>query len=240
MLTPAVLDALRGAQRVLVLTGSGVSRASGVPTFRDAQTGLWAKFRPEDLATPEAFARDPETVLRWYEERRAMIRAARPNAAHLALALLQRQLPNFTLVTQNVDGLHQTGGSTGIVEFHGNIMRDRCPDHGVVAAVVVDGELPKCPVCEDVVRPDVVWFGEAIPGDALLAATAAAETCDLFFSVGTSAFVYPAADLAQQALRGGAIVIEINPQVTPLSALADHVLRRGAEEVLPEMTAALA
>jgi NAD-dependent deacetylase len=233
--------ALANARHVCVLTGAGISAESGIPTFRDALTGLWADFRPEDLATPEAFERDPEFVWQWYEWRRELVRQAQPNAGHLALAELGRRVPRLTLVTQNVDGLHQRAGSAGVIEYHGNILRDRCHVEQVVAerCPSAAGGLPRCASCGGLLRPDVVWFGEMIPRDALLLADAASEDCDVFLSVGTSSLVYPAAGLAEMALRRRATVIEINPRATDLTPRADVVLRGPSGRVLPALLEAL-
>jgi NAD-dependent deacetylase len=230
-------SALRAARRVCVLTGAGISAESGVPTFRDAQTGLWAQFRPEDLATPEAFLRNPQRVWEWYEWRRDLVRQAQPNAGHRALAALAQRVPFLTLVTQNVDGLHQRAGSAGVIEYHGNILRDRCLAEGIVAdraPLSVTG-LPECGRCGELLRPDVVWFGEAIPRAALLAADAAAADCDVFLSIGTAAAVYPAAGLAERAQRAGAKLIEINTQPTELTSLVDLSLRGAAGVILPRL-----
>jgi NAD-dependent deacetylase len=226
---------------VCVLTGAGISAESGVPTFRDAQIGLWARYRPEELATPEAFARDPRRIWDWYEWRRELVRRVEPNAGHRALAQLASQVPRLTLVTQNVDGLHQRAGSTGVIEYHGNILRDRCSAEGTVAgraSLSITG-LPECARCGELLRPDVVWFGEAIPRQALLAADAAAVDCDVFLSIGTAAVVYPAAGLAESALRTGAKVIEINTEPTALTPLVDVPLRGAAGEILPQLLQAL-
>jgi NAD-dependent deacetylase len=236
-LLATVASRLRAARHVCVLTGAGISAESGVPTFRDAQTGIWAKFRAEDLATPEAFHRNPSQVWQWYEWRRGLVREAEPNAGHRALVTLATLVPRLTLVTQNVDGLHQRAGSSGVIEYHGNILRDRCTVEGVIAdrAPHLTSGLPECARCGGLLRPDVVWFGEAIPAPALLAAEQAAIDCDAFFSIGTSALVYPAAALAERALRSGATVIEINPAPTDLSPLADHVLRGPSGTLLPRL-----
>jgi NAD-dependent deacetylase len=221
-----------------VLTGAGISAESGIPTFRDALTGLWAKFSPEELATPEAFARDPETVWSWYEWRRKLIRQAQPNAGHRALAELARGVPGFTLVTQNVDGLHQRAGSIGVLEYHGNILRDRCTVEQIVAERSEDTRragLPRCAACGGLLRPDVVWFGEAIPPGPMHLAAAAAEDCDVFLSIGTSSLVYPAAGLAEAALRRRATVIEINPNETDLSPHAHLVLKGASGRILPAL-----
>ncbi len=233
--------ALRSAAHTVIVTGAGVSAESGVPTFRDAQTGLWSRYQPQDLATPEAFERDPDLVWQWYEWRRAMIRAARPNAAHLAIAGLERLVRRLTLITQNVDGLHQRAGSGALIELHGNIHRNRCSAEQRV--IEIDGEhatrAPRCPSCGARVRPDVVWFGEPIPRHALLTAHAAAADCDLFISVGTSSLVRPAADLAEVARSNGALIAEINPQETALSPDADCTVRAPAGAVLPALVVAL-
>jgi NAD-dependent deacetylase len=224
---------------VVALTGSGISAESGVPTFRDAQTGLWSRYDPQELATPEAFARDPELVWRWYAWRRSLVEGARPNAGHRALADLERRTPAFSLVTQNVDGLHQEAGSTNVVELHGNIRRTRCPAENVpVEPDGTDPLPPLCPNCGSPLRPDVVWFGEALPVAELEAASEAARSCDVLLSVGTSGLVYPAASLPYEALENGAIVVEVNLEATPLSASADFSLRGRAGEVLPRLVGA--
>jgi len=225
-----------------VLTGAGISAESGVPTFRDAQTGLWARFRPEDLATPEAFQRDPRRVWDWYEWRRELVRQAEPNAGHAALVRLAGCVPRLTLVTQNVDSLHQRAGSVGVIEYHGNILRDRCAAEGLVASrapLSITG-LPECARCGERLRPDVVWFGEAIPRDALLAADAAAADCDVFLCVGTAATVHPAAGLAERAHGAGATLIELNVEATALTSFVDVVLRGRAGELLPLVLARIA
>jgi NAD-dependent deacetylase len=233
----SLVTALRNAHSVAVLTGSGVSAESGVPTFREAQTGLWARFDPEELATPEAFARDPRLVWEWYAWRRKLVEKAAPNPGHEALAELERHIPSFALITQNVDGLHRRAGSRNIVELHGNIRRSKCSRESVV---VEPGEgdtgiPPSCPRCGVLLRPDVVWFGEALPADALAQAFDATRSCDLFFSVGTSSLVQPAASLPFEALRHGAMVVEVNPNETPLTRHATYALQGLAGEVLPAL-----
>jgi NAD-dependent deacetylase len=230
------VEALRGARAVAVLAGSGVSAESGVPTFRDAQTGLWAHYDPADLATPEAFERDPGLVWEWYEWRRKLVREAAPNPGHLALALLERRVSRFTLITQNVDGLHQRAGSGGVIELHGNITRTKCSvEDALVEDYAPESAPPVCPNCGAPLRPDVVWFGETLPADALRAASEVASSCGLFFSVGTSGLVQPAASLPFEALRSGATVVEVNPDETPLTRIADYALRGKAGEVLPAL-----
>jgi NAD-dependent deacetylase len=223
----------------MALTGSGISAESGVPTFRDAQTGLWARYDPQVLATPEAFARDPGLVWRWYVWRRDLVEGAEPNAGHRALTDLERRVPAFSLVTQNVDGLHQVAGCANVVELHGNIRRSRCPAENVAVEPDDTDHLPPlCPNCGSPLRPDVVWFGEALPPEQLRAASEAARSCDLLLSVGTSGLVYPAASLPYEALERGAIVVEVNPERTPLSASADFSPQGRAGEVLPRLVRA--
>lgn len=214
---------------VVVLTGAGVSAESGVPTFRDAQTGLWARYDPRDLATPDAFDRDPQLVWRWYAWRRELVARAQPNPAHVALAALESEVRGFTLITQNVDGLHRRAGSRNLLELHGNIGRSKCSVEGVVVqGHDEDVELPRCPVCGAFLRPDVVWFGEMLDAWTLAEAERLARECDVLVSIGTSAEVYPAAALPQSAKQAGALVIEINPVETPVSAYADQVWREPA------------
>ena len=231
--------ALQSARRVAVLTGAGVSAASGIPTFRDAQDGLWARYRPEDLATSEAYTRDPALVWRWYAWRYALCAQAQPNAAHRRLADLEAHLGSgFTLVTQNVDGLHARAGSRRVLELHGTLARARCERCGHTQALPTPEDFvppPVCTVCGAPMRPDVVWFGEALQGAALDAARTAFETYEVALVIGTSGTVQPAASLAELARRAGALVIEVNPQATPLSARADLSLRLGAVEGLAEV-----
>ncbi len=237
---PALIDQLRIARHVAVLTGAGVSAESGVPTFRDAQRGLWAQYDPNDLATPEAFRRNPRLVWEWYAWRRELVASAEPNAGHYALAALAERVPRLTLITQNVDNLHQRAGSREVIELHGNLGRVKCfADEQIVDAWNDGGELPpRCPRCGGLLRPDVVWFGEVLPGEALRAALSAAESCDVFLSVGTSGLVEPAASLPVAALQRGAVVVEVNPRPTPLTAHVPFALRGPAGQVLPALLAA--
>lgn len=224
-----------------VLTGAGVSAESGVPTFRDAQTGLWAKYKPEDLATPRAFQRNPRLVWEWYEWRRKLVADAKPNPAHLAIVEMEKVFPQFELLTQNVDGLHQRAGSQRVIELHGNITRTKCFDEGTIVSDWPDtGEVPpKCPHCGGLLRPDVVWFEESLPETEMELATQASTSCEVFLAIGTSSVVYPAAALPTQALHHGACVVEINPQPTPLTAQARFVLAEAAGVVLPALLAKL-
>ena len=231
-----LLEAFHEATHVVALTGSGISAESGVPTFRDAQTGLWERYDPLELATPEAFARDPRLVWEWYAWRRGLVADAEPNPGHEALADLERRIPGFTLVTQNVDGLHQRAGSRRVIELHGNIMRSRCSEEGIIVREYKgEGTPPRCPRCGEFLRPDVVWFGETLPFGALEEASEAARRCDLFLSIGTSSLVYPAAALPYEAVENGATLVEINPTQTPLSAKADSTLRGPAGKILPDL-----
>ncbi len=236
-----LIDALRGAEKVVVLTGAGVSAESGVPTFRDAQTGLWTRYDPQGLATPEAFRRDPELVWRWYLWRRELVEAAEPNPGHIALAELEARLPGLVLVTQNVDGLHRRAGSRRVIELHGDLTRTRCVACCQYARDPIDlaAGVPRCAACGDQLRPDVVWFGEMLPAAAIAEATAAARASDVFLSVGTSSLVFPAAALPYEALTGGATVIEVNPQPTLLTPRVHHAVRAPAGVALPVLFAAV-
>jgi len=238
MLIPESLaDLLGRVRRVTVLTGAGVSAESEVPTFRDAQTGLWAQFRPEELATPRAFRANPRRVWEWYAWRRALVARAQPNAAHRALVEFERRIPQFTLLTQNVDGLHQRAGSRAVVELHGNLTRTKCFEENVVVERWAEnGEVPpRCPRCGGLLRPDVVWFEENLPAAALARARAASGECELFLCVGTATVVQPAAALPYLALEAGVVVVEINPQSTPLTPRAHYVLAGAAGAVLPAL-----
>ena len=241
MIPPALLERFANAKSVAVLTGAGVSAESGVPTFRDAQTGLWAKYNPEDLATPRAFRRNPRLVWEWYAWRRQLVAQAKPNPAHLALAEMEKLFPNFHLITQNVDGLHQRAGSRKVIELHGNITRTKCFDEGTMIATWPDTTdvPPKCPNCGGLLRPDVVWFEEPMPEAEMDPAVQASTSSDIFLSIGTSSLVYPAASLPFTALRSGATVIEINPQPTPFTDKAHFVLNGAAGVVLPELFTAI-
>jgi NAD-dependent deacetylase len=203
---------LRSAERVAVLTGAGISAESGIPTFRDALTGLWASYNPDELATPQAFARRPRLVWDWYAERRARVGLAQANPGHHALVEIENRVPDFTLITQNVDGLHAEAGSRQVLELHGNIRRVRCSGEGTVVShwSEATGLPPACPDCGALLRPDVVWFGEMLPPAESEAAWRATESCDLFLSVGTSNLVEPAASLPWIARRHGAPVIVVN------------------------------
>ena len=228
---------LRIANNVVALTGAGVSQESGIPTFRQAQTGLWEKYDPQQLATPQAFQRNPQLVWAWYQWRRSLIAEAAPNEGHMALAALEKRIAGFTLITQNVDGFHQQAGSSRVIELHGNIRRNKCFECGAQDGGNYSGatEPPRCAHCDGLLRPDVVWFGEQLPASAIVAGLDAAEKAEIFLAIGTSGLVYPAASLPQIAKQNGALLIEINPGETALTRLADHVFNGPAGEVLPQL-----
>jgi NAD-dependent deacetylase len=234
-------DYIAQARRLAVLTGAGVSAESGIPTFRDAGSGLWAKFDPVKLASEEGFRADPPLVWRWYAWRRGLVGAAQPNAGHLALAAAQARFDAFELITQNVDGLHARAGSAPI-ELHGNLMRTVClarcgfvEDDPLRLPV---GEPPRCPACGDWLRPGVVWFGEMLDVATLQQAQAVAARCDVMLVIGTSGLVHPAAGLPAEALRHRAKVIVINPRASELDELATVVVRGTAAVDVPKLLAA--
>ena len=235
----AARELLAGVRRLAVLSGAGMSAESGVPTFRDAQTGLWSRFDPMQLASPEGFRADPPLVWRWYAWRRGLVADARPNAGHLALAQAAGRFESLRIVTQNVDGLHQRAGSREVIEVHGNILRSRClGECGVRYEHPQDlpvGEPPRCPGCGSWLRPDVVWFGEMLDPARLGAAEEAVARADALLVVGTSGLVYPAAGLPLRARRAGARVIVVNPQPTELDPVADVVVSGAAGVVLPAL-----
>lgn len=236
-MTSEIQDWLRSATHVVALTGAGVSAESGVPTFR-GPGGLWRNFRPEELATPEAFSRDPKLVWEWYDWRRGLIRAVEPNAAHMALVRLEDQAPEFLLITQNVDGLHDRAGSRRIAKLHGDIWTTHCLECGRDAVELhcpLPEIPPRCGKCGGMLRPGVVWFGEPLPDGPWAEAEAAVRRCDVMLVIGTSAVVYPAAALVPLALKCGARVIEMNTEETPQSASVHASLRGPAGALLPEL-----
>ncbi|MET0418480.1 MAG: NAD-dependent deacylase [Actinoplanes sp.] len=233
---------LARARRVVVLTGAGMSAESGVPTFRDALTGLWERFDAQALATPEAFREDPDLVWGWYEWRRSVVQRVHPNDGHRAVAAI----PSCTVITQNVDDLHERAGSADPIHLHGSLFAPRCSACAHPAPVTGPADEPAegrrltppaCARCGAPVRPGVVWFGESLPHAAFEAAVQAMTDCDLALIVGTSGLVYPAAELPQVAARFGAPVIQVNPQPTPLDPVATVNLRGTAAEVLPLLVA---
>ena len=243
-----LLTQLRQAQHIVVFTGAGVSAESGIATFRDALTGLWSRFDAARLATPEAFIDDPELVWGWYEWRRMQLLASRPNPAHHAIAQLSEWVPKLTLVTQNVDDLHERAGSANVLHLHGSLHQPHCFDchepyilSGATPQEPAEGRRlapPQCPRCGGRVRPGVVWFGEPLPVSILEAAFTAAGSCDLLFSIGTSGVVQPAAQIPEIALRSGAPVVHVNPQPSALRGGQEWLLPGAAGEVLPALLAA--
>jgi NAD-dependent deacetylase len=226
-------------KKVVVLTGAGVSAESGVPTFR-GKDGLWKTYRAEDLARPDAFAARPELVWEFYNWRRDLVGGCEPGAAHRALAVMERQIPNFLLITQNVDGLHGRAGSRKLVEMHGSLWRVRCTAcaHAREEREVLP-PLPECPVCGHLLRPGVVWFGEPLVPGVLKLAVEQLGRADLFISVGTSNLVQPAASFHQLAKDHGAITVEINLEATPNTGLSDFALHGRAGDILPELIAGM-
>jgi NAD-dependent protein deacetylase/lipoamidase len=235
---------LRDTRTLVVLTGAGVSKESGIPTFRDAQDGLWARYDPMDLATREGFLRDPVMVWEWYSYRFGMVEHASPNAGHLAIAELEGIFPQVTVITQNIDGLHQAAGSSDVVELHGSIRRYKCLDGQHTGFIRVDLAAqiqvpPVCPHCGALLRPDVVWFGELLPPDAINRAFDLCRSCDAMLVVGTSGEVEPAASLPIRAATSGALVIDVNPDRGQTARRADIFLQGPGGEVLPRLVEAL-
>jgi NAD-dependent deacetylase len=237
---PGLILDLKSAHHVAVLTGAGTSAESGVPTFREAQSGLWSKYDPQELATPQAFRRNPGLVWEWYAWRRSLVAEAKPNAGHNALVQMAGFVPEFTLITQNVDGLHQQAGSLDVIELHGNITRIKCADCDSTVDEFQETEVPPphCPYCGGFLRPDVVWYGENLPQNSLSRAFLAAQQCDLFLSIGTSSVVHPAASLPIEALEIGTSTVEINPDRTPLTSYMTYVLAGPSGMVLSELVRA--
>jgi NAD-dependent deacetylase len=238
----SLIGRLRKARSIAALTGAGISAESGVPTFRDAQTGLWAQFDPLELATPDAFRRNAKLVWDWYAWRRELVARAEPNAGHRALVAAESAVPELVVITQNVDGLHRAAGSRRVVELHGNLQRVKCSREGTVVETwdaSSPREAPRCTSCGAFLRPDVVWFEETLPEEALAEAERAARDCDVLLVVGTAAEVYPAAMLPAYARHHGAAIVEVNPNATHLSDRVDFVLRGPAGVVLPALVNAV-
>ncbi len=236
-----ILEKIKNSKRVSALTGAGVSAESGVPTFRGSD-GLWNNYRAEELATPQAFKRDPNLVWRWYDWRRTLLAPLRPNDGHYALSQMEKFYDDFTLVTQNVDGLHRMAGSKTPVELHGNIWLMRCVSEGTVTENRNAPLVAMPPVCNDcggLLRPHIVWFGESLDEDILTRAFRAAEQCDLFFVIGTSGVVQPSASLASIAQQNSATVIEINLEPTPITDVADATLLGPSAKIMPELLEAV-
>ena len=232
-----IANIAKNCRRAAVLTGAGISAESGVPTFRGKE-GLWGKFRAEELATMDAFMANPKIVWEWYNWRRELIGEVEPNRGHYALVELGRFFDDYTLITQNVDNLHRLAGSTEVLELHGNILRNKCVRCNRIVAETVEidpDNIPACPSCGGKLRPDVVWYGEMLPEGVIHEAFRKSEASDIFFSVGTSAIVHPAASLPLSAKRSGAVLVEINPERTPLTDIADYYVAGKSGELLPEL-----
>lgn len=235
---------IAGARRLAVFTGAGVSKESGIPTFREPETGLWAQYDPMELATEAAYLRRPAFVWGWYEHRFGIVEAAAPNPGHLAIAELEQLVPKVVVITQNVDGLHQRAGSTHVIELHGSMNSFRCMSgrHRGYRREDLSGQTerpPRCPACGGLLRPEVVWFGEGLPPDAINAAEQLSAACDVMLVVGTSGVVYPAAAVPLIAARAGAPVIDVNPERDALARHSDVFLRGPGGEVLPALVAAV-
>lgn len=233
--TESLIEILRHANHVAVSTGAGISAESGIPTFR-GKDGLWKKFRPEELATLSAFSQNPKLVWEWYDWRRGIISQKEPNPGHKVLARWDKFFPSFSLITQNIDGLHQKAGSRNILELHGNIWKLRCTEEGTITENF-DAPLkeipPLCPDCGAILRPHIVWFGESLSPTILQKAFLLSSECDVMFVIGTSALVQPAASLPFTAAEANAKIVEINPDPTPLTSYADFSFRGKAGEILP-------
>jgi NAD-dependent deacetylase len=235
--------ALDTAQLVAVSSGAGISKESGIATFREAQTGLWARYNPEELATAQAFQRDPDKVWQWYRRRFGQAAQVEPNPGHVALVELEQMVPRLVILTQNVDGLHRRAGSRDVIELHGSLSRFKCfaacrgePTLIDLDTIPYDDEhAPRCPHCGDLIRPDIVWFGELLPEAALRRAFEAASSCDVMLVVGTSGLVQPAASLPVEALQHGATIIEVNPEPSAITPIADIILRSPSGQALPEV-----
>jgi len=230
------IDLLTPVRKLVVTTGAGMSKESGIPTFRDAPSALWANFNPEDLATPEGFMRDPKLVWEWYVERRKMIGQAKPHPGHFAVAAMEPMFDEFMLLTQNIDNLHREAGSKNLVELHGNIFHYKCFDqHHPVEELPKTADVPPRCQCGSMIRPDVVWFGEMLAPDDLDRAFEALKDCDAILVVGTSGLVYPAAGFPHAAKSMGAVVVEVNPEESAITDLADVFVAAGAGDALPDL-----
>ena len=241
---PQIAALLQQTRSLTVLTGAGISAESGIPTFREAQQGLWSRYSPEELATPAAFRDNPGRVLSWYRWRASLVRDAEPNPGHRALARLEKEISSrngdFTLITQNVDRLHQRAGSEKVLEIHGNLEQLICaecrmPSGRDLSGWDPEGDLPRCSECGGILRPNVVWFGESLDPAVLDRAQQASANADAYLSIGTSAVVQPAASLPHLAAEQGATLLEINPQTTPLSPHVEYRFVYPAGEILPDL-----
>ncbi len=232
----SVLDKLLNSKKIVFFTGAGISAESGIPTFRGSN-GIWNKLKPEELANFNAFLKNPELVWEWYQHRRKIVNETKPNKGHLAIALFENYFDSVTVITQNIDNLHKRAGSKTVYELHGNIERNYCIDcHSFYNDNPESlGKIPKCKKCGGLIRPDVVWFGEFLPQDQFSKSEKAVRECDIFFSVGTSSIVFPAASLIYTAKDSRCFMIEVNINRTETSHLFDKVFLGQAGKVLPEI-----
>jgi len=233
------IEVIRKAQNIVILTGAGVSRESGLDTFRDVG-GYWSRYNPYELASPQGFSSNPLLVWQWYQARKNRANEAQPNPGHFAIAEIESHFPEYYLFTQNVDRLHKRAGSKTVFELHGTIFESHCFNCGLPYTndfTIGDSieTIPRCPKCNDLIRPSVVWFGESLPYDILALAYEKSQSCDLFFTIGTSSEVYPAADLPHQAKNTGAYVVEINPNETSFTRYSNLSFRENSGEILPQI-----
>ncbi len=242
MFSDNLIDLCKNDPDIAVLTGAGMSAESGVPTFR-GEDGIWNKLRPEELANFDAFMRNPALVWEWYLQRQKIISEIKPNSGHIALAELERHCNKFYLITQNVDGLHRVAGNSDPIELHGNIMRNRCLDcNGLFTEVdlpLKEKEIPRCSKCGGILRPDVVWFGEELPRQALIDSDEAISKVSVFLSIGTSAQVQPAASMPLWAKNNGAYIVEINIEETLLTPFVDEFIQGESGKILPDLVRAI-
>ena len=235
------IDRLKTAKSVVFFTGAGISAESGVPTFRGKE-GLWKKFKPQELANFDAFIRNPDLVWEWYQYRRKIVKKANPNPGHLAIVEMEKYFDDVSVITQNVDNLHNRAGSKNVYELHGNIERNYCIDCETIyntTELVISGKAPRCKKCGGLIRPDIVWFGESIPQSIFSAAEFKAKNSDICFVIGTSAIIYPAASIPRLAKEGGAYLVEINIEPTEISHFVDYSLIGKSGEILPEILAVI-
>jgi len=230
-----VIEKIKSAKRGFALTGAGISAPSGIPTFR-GENGFWKDKDPRELASLEGFEKNPELVWDWYNERRAIIRKTKPNPAHYALTEIEDSFEQFAIITQNIDNLHEEAGSRNVIELHGNIFRNKCSECGKLFNDIEQLEIPRCDECGGLIRPDVVWFGEALPKEVLQRAIQWSELSDICIVIGTSAMVQPASSLPLFARENGAFVLEINKNKTVISSYANETILGQAETILPELS----
>ncbi len=241
MFSEKLLHKLKDAESIVTFTGAGVSAESGVPTFR-GDDGIWKKLKPEELASFDAFIQNPELVWEWYKQRKQIVSSVQPNSGHFALAEMQRYYKNFTVITQNIDNLHRRAGSSVVHELHGNIERNYCIGCGKYYTneeILRFKHAPRCLKCNGMIRPDVVWFGELLPEEEWKESISAAQRADVFFSIGTSSVVYPAASIPKLAQNSGAFIVEINIEPTELTSFADETIFGKSGEVLPQLVHSL-